>query len=68
MVLLQSASQDEVKEAPTDIRHYEFIKYSLSADKMFIASIDNTLHNVFATRYNSLYAEHKGFSSSSVMQ
>jgi hypothetical protein len=48
-------SQEDAKEAPADVRHYEFINYALSDDKAFLAKLDNALQNVFATRYDTLY-------------
>jgi hypothetical protein len=48
-------TQDDIREAPADIRHYEFIKYTLSDEKSFIANIDNALQNVFGMRYDVLY-------------
>ena len=48
-------SQDDVEKAPADIRHFEFIPYSLSDDAKFLADIDNALNNVFAARYEDWY-------------
>lgn len=48
-------SQDKIEEAPADIRHYEFIRYTLDDDTDLLANIDNALQNVFATRYEDLY-------------
>ncbi|MEO8211378.1 MAG: hypothetical protein ABI840_12535, partial [bacterium] len=48
-------TQDEIKEAPTDIRHMEFIKYDLSKDIDFISKLDNAFHNLLTDRYKKLY-------------
>ena len=48
-------TQDDVTEAPVDVRHYEFVKYSLTNDQDFAASLDNALRNVFAGRYDAEY-------------
>lgn len=48
-------SMDDIKEAPTDIRHYEFIKYTLDKHEEFLAKLDNALSNVFVGRYEYLY-------------
>lgn len=46
---------DDTKEAPTDIRHFEFIKYTLDKHEEFLAKLDNALFNVFVGRYDYLY-------------
>jgi hypothetical protein len=33
-------SQDEIAEAPADVRHFEFIKYNLSDDDKLISNIE----------------------------
>lgn len=48
-------TQDNVSEAPTDIRHYEFIKYELENHAQFLANLDNALRNVFSNRYDRLF-------------
>lgn len=53
-------TQDDVKEAPSDIRHYEFIRYGLSDHAEFFSSLDNALYNVFSNRYDELYARALG--------
>jgi len=48
-------TKDSVSEAPTDIRHFEFIQYHLQQDKEFLERLDNALRNVFVNRYEPLY-------------
>ena len=48
-------SMDDVKDAPTDIKHYEFIKYTFDNHKDFLAKLDNALSNVFVANYEHLY-------------
>jgi hypothetical protein len=48
-------TQDDVKEAPSDVRHYEFIRYSLSDHTQLLDNLDNALQNVFVNRYEKLY-------------
>jgi hypothetical protein len=43
-------SQDDIADAPADVRHFEFIRYNLADDEKLIANIDNALHNVVAAR------------------
>jgi len=49
-------TQEDVKEAPADIRHYEFVQDTPGDDAEFLASLDNALRNVFSNRYDDLYA------------
>jgi nucleoside 2-deoxyribosyltransferase len=42
-------------EAPSDIRHYEFIHYELDKHTEFLKKLDNALHNVFSESYEGLY-------------
>ncbi|MCW3110672.1 MAG: hypothetical protein JWQ09_5178 [Segetibacter sp.] len=48
-------SMDDIKDAPTDIRHFEFIKYSLDKHEDFLSKLDNALSNVFVANYEHLY-------------
>ena len=48
-------TRDPIKEAPTDIRHFEFIPYSLGRHVEFLELLDNALHRVFIDRYEDLY-------------
>ena len=52
-------TKDAVQEAPTDIRHYEFIHYELGRHVEFLERVDNSLRNVFAEKYESLYERAK---------
>jgi nucleoside 2-deoxyribosyltransferase len=44
-------TKDPVHDAPSDIRHYEFIHYELDKHIEFFKKLDNALHNVFLKRY-----------------
>lgn len=48
-------TKDPVQEAPSDVRHYEFIHYELDKHVEFLEKLDNALRNVFVDRYESLY-------------
>lgn len=48
-------TMDELKESPTDIRHFEFIKYRLENHGEFLPKLDNALRNVFLVYYEYLY-------------
>lgn len=53
-------TSDPVHEAPSDIRHYEFIKYELDKHTEFLKKLDNALNNVFFERYKDLFEKAKG--------
>lgn len=48
-------TKDPIEEAPSDIRHYEFIKYELDEHIEFSRKLDNALRNVFIEDYEELY-------------
>ena len=48
-------TSDPIREAPTDIRHFEFIRYTLGKHVEFFEQLDNALHNIFTERYEELY-------------
>jgi hypothetical protein len=48
-------TMDDVKEAPTDIKHFEFIKYDLVDNEHFISKLDNAIRNIFFEHYEILY-------------
>jgi len=48
-------TKDPVRDAPSDIRHYDFIKYELNKHVDFLNKLDNALHNVFVERYDRMY-------------
>ena len=48
-------TQDE--DIPSDIRHLEFIRYSLGHHLEFLNKLDNALHHVFVERYEELFRE-----------
>ena len=50
-------SQDDASGAPADIRHFEFVHYSLADHESFTRRLDNALRNVFPDRYAELYGE-----------
>jgi nucleoside 2-deoxyribosyltransferase len=52
-------TKEPVHEAPSDIRHYEFIHYELDKHIEFFKKLDNALHNVFSKRYEKLYIHAK---------
>ncbi|MEA1906032.1 MAG: hypothetical protein U9N12_03625 [Euryarchaeota archaeon] len=48
-------TRDAVHEAPSDVRHYEFIHYKLDNHTEFLKRLDNALYNVFIDGYEELY-------------
>lgn len=48
-------TKDAVEGAPTDIRHFEFIRYELGKHREFLDQLDRALRGVFVERYDSLY-------------
>ncbi len=52
-------TRDSIQEAPSDIRHYEFIHYEMDKHVEFLERLDNALRNVFIERYESLYERAK---------
>ena len=50
-------TKDELRDAPADVRHFEFIKYDLSNDTDFLNRLDNALRHVFVTRYAIFYSK-----------
>src|SRR5437588_1324515 len=46
---------DLISEAPSDIRHFEFIRYDLDRHVEFLDRLDNALRNVFRDRYEGLF-------------
>lgn len=50
-------TSDEIAQAPSDIRHYEFIKYGLSDHVRFLDQLDNALRNVLGERYEQLFID-----------
>lgn len=48
-------TQDPPGDAPSDIRHLEFIHYDLAQHRDFLTKLDNAIHNVFAASYRSLH-------------
>ena len=50
-------TQDAAEEVPTDVKHLEFIRYDLGKHLEFLPRLDNAIHNVFVSRYSTLFAE-----------
>lgn len=48
-------TKDPTDKAPSDIRHFEFVKYDLDKDTEFLKKLDNALRNVFIKDYEELY-------------
>ena len=50
-------TQDEPKDAPVDIRQYEFIRYDLGKHDEFLSKLDNAIRNVLGARleFEQLY-------------
>ena len=48
-------TQNLPKDAPVDIRQFEFIQYDLSHHTDFLEKLDNPVQNVFSKRYEALY-------------
>lgn len=48
-------TKDPIEDAPSDIRHYEFIRYELDRHREFLEKLDNAFHNIFMESYESLY-------------
>lgn len=48
-------TKDPIDKAPSDVRHFEFIKYELNKDTEFFKKLDNALRNVFIEDYEELY-------------
>jgi hypothetical protein len=42
---------------PSDVRHFEYIRYSLGEHVQFFARLDNALRNVLFRRYDALYRQ-----------
>jgi nucleoside 2-deoxyribosyltransferase len=52
-------TKDPIKDAPSDIRHFEFIHYELDKHVEFLEKLESALRNVFAEEYESLYKQAK---------
>jgi nucleoside 2-deoxyribosyltransferase len=48
-------TQDRIEEAPADIRHSEFIKYSLADAANVVAKLDNAVSNILIADIAQLY-------------
>jgi hypothetical protein len=47
-------TSDEIRETPSDIRHFEFIKYDLANHLEFLAKIDNAIRNILFEQYQGM--------------
>lgn len=52
-------TKDPIEEAPSDIKHYEFIHYELDRHTEFFEKLDNALRNIFVESYEKLYSAAK---------
>ena len=48
-------TSDDIHDAPSDVRHLDFIRYSLGSHVEFLERLDGALRNVFSKLYDSLY-------------
>jgi hypothetical protein len=48
-------TQDEVRDVPTDVRHFEIIKYELSNPQRLLSDIDNAIHHLLFAGYKAHY-------------
>jgi len=48
-------TNDPIDEAPSDVRHLEFIRYDLGREIEFLAKLDNALRNLLAEPYIGLF-------------
>lgn len=46
---------DPISEAPSDVRHFEFIRYEMDKHVEFLGRLDNALRNVFRDRYKEFF-------------
>jgi nucleoside 2-deoxyribosyltransferase len=46
---------DEIAEAPTDVRAFEFIRYHLDDEKGFVDKLDRALSQVLGTQFDEVY-------------
>lgn len=50
-------THDNISDAPSDIKHFEFIKYKLDEHLDFLQKLDNVLNNVFVEQYENLFSD-----------
>jgi len=50
-------TSDDIKDTPSDIRHYEFIKYDLDDAVVFLNRLDNAIKNLFIEEYQILFEQ-----------
>ena len=46
---------DSISDVPSDIRHYEFIKYDLHNNIDFLSKLSNAFQNIFVDHYKILF-------------
>jgi nucleoside 2-deoxyribosyltransferase len=49
-------TSDEITEAPTDIKAFEFIRYHLDDEKAFVDKLDNALSQILGNQFDEVYA------------
>lgn len=52
-------THDPINEAPSDIRHFEFVPYKLNDEVTFLENLDNAIENITFKRYQPLYEQAK---------
>ncbi len=50
-------TQDDPKDAPVDLRQFEFIQYNLARDRELLSKLDNAIHNTLGEDYSDLYED-----------
>jgi hypothetical protein len=48
-------TSDPVRDAPSDVRHFEFIPYELDQHDAFLSRLDNALKQIIFEKYKDLY-------------
>jgi hypothetical protein len=44
-------TQDSIRDMPSDVRHFEFIKYDLGSDQPFFSHLDAAIREIITERY-----------------
>lgn len=52
-------TKDPLKEAPSDIKHYDFVHYELDKHVEILEKLDNAFRNILVKDYDRLYARAK---------
>jgi len=56
-------THDEIETIPSDIRHFEFIRYALNDEVTFLNKLDNAIENITIKRYLPFYEQAKAMLS-----